>query len=118
MRGTVLFWRANEDGRRGFGFVAQEGCTRREENAWLGPAVLNGLVVQSGQRVEYEVEYFKTRGPRVTKIRLCEGNENNVNETTSPATGPQEDRSANRGSRPCQNFEREHVETLPGENDT
>jgi hypothetical protein len=72
MRGTVRFWKANEDGVRGFGFVGRDGFPR-EDNAWLGPKVLDGLIVRSGDIVDYEAtNSFKDKGPRVTKIRLIE----------------------------------------------
>jgi cold shock CspA family protein len=72
MKGRVLFWKDHTDKPGGFGFIAQEGCSRRELNFWFGPKAiipLKGRVPRSGEIVEFEPgEFKKDKGPQAARV--------------------------------------------------
>ena len=74
MRGTVLFWRQKDDKPDGvgFGFIAPDGATHREEHCWFGPKALRplkGRLPRCGDIVEYELgDYKQGKGPQAGHI--------------------------------------------------
>src|SRR5713101_539421 len=78
-RGTVIFWKENED--QAFGFIADDADpNNRDANLWFGLKSLCGMTVRprSGDRVDFDpLNYVKKgRGRRAVRVRfLNEGNE-------------------------------------------
>jgi cold shock CspA family protein len=75
LKGKVLYWRPNDDGIRGFGFITPLGCNGivdRERNVWFGPRQLDGASVEGGDLVSYELDDAKRRhkGPRAKTVRV------------------------------------------------
>ena len=68
--GTVIFWRDNEDGIRGYGFIAPLNAIDRSENVWFGLKETSGVHFHSFDRVEYELSEFarKDKGPRARLV--------------------------------------------------
>ena len=80
LKGKVLYWKPNDDGIRGFGFITPLGCNGmidRDKNLWFGPRELDGASVEAGDVVSYEIndERRKHTGPRAKHVRVLHKSE-------------------------------------------